>query len=58
MGQAKSQRARETEAAKYLHTVPHRIIKAIAGAILFLPMTFIAFGVECYRQNLWPWELK
>lgn len=65
MGQAKTnmelkREKRRDRAAlqEYTKTIPERIFKGIAGAILFIPMTFFAFGCECFRQNKWPWELR
>lgn len=43
---------------RMIKTFPERLLKCLAGFVLFIPLTAIAFGVHCFKVNEWPWSEK
>lgn len=65
MGQAKQKMAIKVDMAKmtaeraaYRRSIPRRIFKSITALVAFLPLMFITFAWESYRQDRWPWYLQ
>lgn len=38
--------------------VPIRLMKATLGLVLVIPLVFFAFGVTCFAQDKWPWQVR
>lgn len=54
--QAAKQKAVDKRNSSRIQTFASSLIKGFAGALLFIPITMIAFGWECFKRNEWPWS--
>lgn len=39
-------------------TIHSRLLKGLAAIVLFIPLLMVAFAIEAYRKNEWPWNLQ
>lgn len=46
----------QVAAAKYVGTIPSRLVKAIVGVTLFPFLVWFSFTVHCFKRNKWPWD--
>lgn len=49
-------RQKMAQRKQFVKTFPERLLKLCAGALLFIPLTMVCFGWECFKKNEWPWS--
>ena len=54
--QAAQQKNLDKKQSNRIQVFASSLVKGAAGALLFIPITMIAFGWECFKRNEWPWS--